>query len=164
MVGKSTLGSAETAQAEAEHAECDDRRRDERRHHGPRMQSSESVIAQAPVLRPAVRPAIHPTAAIVRRQRHSLARQPFSDHGCTLESSVDIHRLDLGHAIPDHEHVAPTSGCAETAHRRHDRTRIPWRMMVGARSQNGTLRSFRGQGWRGQGPAGEVDRTFKVHP
>src|SRR5438552_2376751 len=47
------------------------------------------------------------------------ARQPLSDHGCTLGGTVDLHRLHLGYPIPYHEHIIAALAALHR-HRRHD--------------------------------------------
>ena len=106
MVGKSTLGSAETGS----------RRKPNTPNAmidavisvvmtGRRMQSSESVIDQAPALR------------VARLDRRALgqqqlpvdhdvlaAGQPFGDDRDALEGAVDLDRLNLGLAVLHDEH------------------------------------------------------------
>src|SRR5882762_5237567 len=107
MVGKSTLGSADTgnsrkantpkAMIEAVMSVVIT---------GLRIQSSESVIASRPGL---ARPRLDPRAVGQQQlavHHHVLAAgQPFDDHGLPLEGTLDLDRLNFRYAFLDHKHV-----------------------------------------------------------
>src|SRR6476661_5023155 len=107
MVGKSTLGSAETG----------NRRKPNTPNAmieavisvvitGRRMQSSDSVIALRSGLAVS---RFHPCA--VRQQQLTVdhdvlaSRQPFRDHGRALEGALDFHRLNFCGAVPHHKDI-----------------------------------------------------------
>src|SRR5436305_1747356 len=100
MVGKSTLGSAETgsrrnantpkAMIEAVISVVIT---------GLRIQSSESVIASRPGLAPRLDPGAVGQQQLAVHHDILAAGQPLGDHGLPLESPVDLDRLNFRHAF-----------------------------------------------------------------
>src|SRR5258707_7371130 len=122
MVGKSTLGNADTG----------NRRKPNTPNAmidavisvvitGRRMQSSESVIASGPGL---LRPRLD--ARSVRQQQLSVdnhilvAGQPLGNHRSALEGAVDLDRLNFGDAVLDDKYVIAALAALDRNRWHHD--------------------------------------------
>src|ERR1700681_1001266 len=163
MVGKSTLGSAETGNSrkpKMPNAMIDAVISVVMT--GRRIQSSDRVIALGPGL---VRPRLDPRP--VGQQQlavdHDIlvARQPLGDHGYALESAVDLDRLNLGHAVLHHEHVVAVLAALYRHRRHHDG-------VLGADNELGRDQNPRPQGFalvvhdaaHGDHAGGGIDRVL----
>src|SRR3954469_6259987 len=121
MVGKSTLGSADTgssrkpntpkAMIEAVMSVVIT---------GLRIQSSESVIASRPGLaRPRLDPRTVGQQQLAVHHDVLAAGQSLDDYGLPLEGTVDLYRLNFRYAFCDHEHIMAALAALHRDRRQH---------------------------------------------